>query len=98
MSESGPFIVRLSLEGMKHSIETAISQHLTSMDADIQRAIDEICTPQYVAKAIQEEAEKVIAQTIKDQIANYYKYGDGAKVIKEVVNESLSFRVKDLRK
>lgn len=89
-----PFIVTLSVEGMKHSITTAISEHLAKMDKDIQAVVDKVCTPEFVSNVIKEAASAAIARKIKDEVTNYYSYGDGAKTIAEVIKESLSMKTR----
>ena len=88
-------IVRLEVEQMKHSILMACSEYAVQMDADIQAAVEEACKPEHISAVIRKYAHEEIDNAIKEEIKQFYRYGDGRKVVKEVVGAMLSERLKE---
>jgi hypothetical protein len=76
MNETYP-VIRLEVQGMKHAIQIALSEHLIKMDMDIQSAIDRVCTPTNISAIVFDAAQ------------NFYRYGDGREAIKEAVERQL---------
>jgi hypothetical protein len=89
---NNPPIIRIELEGMKHTIAMMLSEHLVQMDADIQAAVDAFCTPENVSKIIADTASKEIEQQIKLAVTRFYTYGDGQKAIAAAVEQTMRER------
>jgi hypothetical protein len=83
-------IIRLEIEGMKHSVAVALTEYAARMDADVQAAIERACEPHRLVEAIQVAASKAIDDTIKSEIDTFFRYGDGRRAIKAAVEAQLS--------
>jgi hypothetical protein len=88
MNETYP-VIRLEVQGMKHAIQIALSEHLIKMDMDIQSAIDRVCTPTNISAIVFDAAQREIKAAIDQHIQNFYRYGDGREAIKEAVERQL---------
>ena len=80
-------VIRLELEGMKHSILTALHEVAVGMDADIQQAVNDFCEQGHLRKVIQDAVKREITAAIEKNIASYFRYGDGNKAIQEMVDK-----------
>ena len=76
-------IIRLEVEGMKHAVLHAFSDHLLTMDEDIKAAVDKIVTPEYIQRIVENAAAEYMKVAIEEEIRNFYLYGDGRKAVKE---------------
>lgn len=85
-------VIRLEVQGMKHAIQYAITEHLMSMDRDIQAALDNLCTPENITKIVNDAARVEIKAALDAEIQKFYRYGDGRKAIKEAVQKQLGER------
>ncbi|MBM5575853.1 hypothetical protein [Deefgea sp. CFH1-16] len=85
-------LIRLEVEGMKHTICVALQQHLLQMDEQIKASVDAICQPDHIAKIIEETASREIKTAIESEVRNFYNYGKGREAIKEAVNKALDDR------
>ena len=83
-------IIRLEIEGMKHTIMHAMTQYLTQMDADIQAAVERACKPEHISALIETTAREQIAKAVKTEIESFYSYGRGRAAIKEAVLKTLA--------
>ena len=88
MNEQYP-VIRIEIQSMKHAIKKAMSEHLVKMDADIQTAIERVCTPENIATIVFETAKIEIKAAIEQQIQNFYRYGNGRAAIKDAVQRQL---------
>lgn len=82
-------IIKIEIEGMKHTIMHAMTQYIAQMDEDIQNAIERACKPEIIATIIEETARKEISQAVANEVECFYKYGPGRTAIREAVVNSL---------
>lgn len=82
-------VIRLEIEGMKHTIMHAMTQYMTQMDSDIQAAVERACKPENISALIEATAREQIAKAVKYEIESFYSYGPGRKAIKEAVIKTL---------
>lgn len=83
-------IIRLEIDHMKQSLWVALSEYSTQMDENLKEAINEFCTPENIKRIITETANKVMAQTIKEEVTKFFIHnGEGRKVIAQAVKEKL---------
>ena len=85
-------IVRLEVQGIKHTMQIALAEYIVNMDADIQHAIEQACTAENIVKIIEKTAREAIDQSIKDEVSRFFRYGEGRAAIKEAVHTQLSKR------
>ena len=88
MNTSFP-VVKLTLEGMQHAIMMAFNDHVLKMDDDVQNAVKEYCTPKNVNAIIAAEVKRRVDESIASRIESYFKYGEGSKLIDEIVKKSM---------
>ena len=82
-------IIRLTVQGMEHSIQIALSEHSVQMDKDIQAAVKEFCEPGNITKIISKEVNFRLNDAIQKRVESYFKYGDGGQLIDDIVRRSL---------
>lgn len=86
---NGMPVIRLEIEGMKHTIMHAMTQHLAQMDADIQAVVENLCTPARILEVITTTAQKEIDQVVKAEVERFYRYGKGQEAVKQAVARAL---------
>jgi hypothetical protein len=59
------------------------------MDADIQAAVEAYCTEDHLKRVVQQHANDVLNQVIKEEIDNFFRHGEGRKAIRAAVRESI---------
>lgn len=82
-----PFpVVRLEVEGMRHTVMAAMTEYQAQIDADIRTAIDEHCSSENIQRVIKKTVQIEIDRAIENEISSYFGYsGPGRKFIKEAV-------------
>lgn len=83
-------IIRLEVEGMKHSVQVALSEYALQRDADIQKAIEHACSPANLARIIEDAARKAITECVADEMRRHFQYGPGRDAVREVIATTLS--------
>lgn len=84
MNRSMP-IIRMTLEGMQHTIIQCLHEQAAMMDEEIQRAVKEFVTPERIAKIVADGVENELKAAIDSEIRSFYSYGAGRQVIKQAV-------------
>lgn len=82
-------IIRLEVEGMRHSICRALSEYALQIDEQMQGAVKEYCTPENLGKIIRTEADRVLTDVIKTEVDNYFRFGKGREAVRKAVQDSL---------
>lgn len=82
-------LIRLDVQNMRHSMAVALSKYTTELDETLQAALEAYCTPQNLERVIQSEVTKVLDQVIREEVKNWFIYGEGRKAIKEAVEKKL---------
>jgi predicted methyltransferase MtxX (methanogen marker protein 4) len=89
-------IIRLEVEGIKHTVEVALSEYSASMDADIQLAIADALTPEHVLSVVSSEVQKHMDAAIRTAVESFFRYnGSGAEFIKNAVHARLEQQLKN---
>ncbi len=91
-------IIRIQVEGMKHTIMLAMEQHLMKMDEDVKRAVEEACTPERVTAVIRNAAETEVKKAIESEVQNFYRSGAGRQAVRDAVAASLEARADEFKK
>ncbi len=87
-------IIRLEIEGMKHTVHQCLSEYAARMDSDVQAAIDEALTPENIRAIIRAAASREIKDAIESEIHRFFTYDPtGAKFIRDAVDVELKERV-----
>lgn len=82
-------IIRLEIEGMKHAISTALSEHAAKMDKDVQDAIQSYCAPDNIRRIISQAANKALSDTIREEVDAFFRYGEGRKIVAAAIKEKI---------
>lgn len=82
-------VLRLELQGMRQALHFAFSEHQARVDDQVNAAIDAFCTPENLARVIDEEVNRVLKEAIQGAIKSFFTYGEGRDVIRAAVNERL---------
>lgn len=80
-----PPLLRLELEGMKHTILTLLGDQAGLLNKEFEQAVEDYCTPENLEHIIREQTATSIEAAIKEEIRNFYLYGKGRAVIKAAV-------------
>jgi len=83
-------IIRLELEGFRHSIVAMLTEHAAKMDVDIRNAVESYLTSANVAEVIAGTVRATINEQIRASIESHYKYGEGRKIIDSEVTRVLA--------
>jgi len=82
-------IIRLEVEHMHHTMMVALSEYTAQLDSYLKDALDKFCTPENLRRIIEEEVYRTLDIVIREQVKNWFLYGDGKKVIKQAVEQKL---------
>lgn len=82
-------IIRLEVEGMKHSISAALLEHQAKMDADVIAAVEAYCQPENISYIIHEASRTALDNAIREEVKAFFWLGEGRKAVAEAVKETL---------
>jgi NAD+--asparagine ADP-ribosyltransferase len=88
-------IIRLELESMKQSILFALSERNFSIDQQIKEALDKYLEKNNIQGIIDASVEKAIDSIVKEESDHFFRYGSGAKVIRDSIQQTLSNNAKE---
>lgn len=83
-------IIRLEIEGFKHTLVNAFSKHLIGIDDQVRKAVEQVCSPENIDRILVEHADKYIKQAIEEEMRSFFIKGEGRKLIREKVVEKLN--------
>lgn len=78
--------LRLDVEGLKHQMIHAFSKHSLEIEEQIKKACDNFLNSGELYLAVEREFYKAVNESIK----NYFSYGEGSRLVKEIVEKLLS--------
>lgn len=82
-------IVRFEIESIKHTLATAIDSHLLKLDQDFKVALDKECDPDNIRRILEDQVSKSVEERIREEVDNFFKYGEGKKIVQQKVIERL---------
>lgn len=82
-------IIKLHVEGMKHTVMCALMEHQAKMDASIEAAINAVCTPENIDAVVQRAARSAMEQAIASEVENFFRYGSGREAVAAAVKAKL---------
>lgn len=83
-------IIRLELEGMRHSMLMAFSEHQGVLEDEVRSAVEKYCTPENLSLVIQAEAKRCLDAAVKRAIDDYFCWGEGKESVKAAVLEMIN--------
>ena len=89
-------IIKLEIQGMRHTVCTALTQHTAVLDENIQKAVEEFCRPESLDALVRKIALQEINSAVSEEIQNFFRWsGNGRKAIKEAVIKAMDERYPD---
>lgn len=85
-------VIRLTVEGMKHQIVTALSEYEMILSEEIKKAVEAYCRPENIERVVAEQARAVLDEVIRKEVEDFYRHGEGRKAVKEAVLARLGKR------
>lgn len=85
-------IIRLEVNRMRHVLQVALMEHSATMDADMQHAIEQFCTPENIHEIIHEAASRVLREIIHEEVQNFFRFGDGRGAVADAIKKKLMNR------
>lgn len=82
-------IIKLEVEQMKHFMMVALSEYTTQIDETLKLSIEAYCTPENLQRVIGEEVQRTLNLVIREQVKNWFTFGEGHRVVKEAVEQKL---------
>ena len=82
-------ILTLEVEGMKHSIKTALTEYAAQLSEEIQMAVDAYCMPDNIRRVVADAVKRTIDNALQDELHNFYFYGKGHSIILEAIHQAL---------
>lgn len=84
-------IITLEIQGMKHTIRTALMQEAAALDKGVQAALDKLCTEENVARIVEDESRRQIEAALKEEVQNFFRWSNaGRAAVREAVHEHLA--------
>ena len=81
---SGQFpIISLTVQGMKHEILAALTQHELRLSGEIKDAIEDALTPEAIRSVVEREVLRVVNEVIREEVERFYRNGAGRAIIRE---------------
>ena len=78
-------IIKLELTHLKHNVMAHIVSHSDEVNKFIESSLDEILTSEHLKDHIHEQTRFAVKEAVTNSINNYFKYGDGKKIIADSV-------------
>lgn len=82
-------IIEIAFTGMKQAIRTAFASTQLEMDKMFQSALEAACDPAVLQKKMDETVKQEIDQAVAKAVAEYFRYGEGSKIIAAEVTRRL---------
>lgn len=83
-------IIRMEVEGMRHAILTALSEHHLQLDEQFKAAVNDFCKPENIQQIINEAAARELKSAIDTEVRNFFQYnGEGRKMVAEAIKAKL---------
>lgn len=82
-------VIRLEIEHMRHTMMVALSQYTARLDENLRQAVEAYCTPENLARIIDDETHRVLDHVIREEVKNWFIHGEGREIIKAAVEKKL---------
>ena len=83
-------IIRLEVQGMKHTLLTALSQHSVEMEASVQQAVENFCTEKNLTAIVNDAVKYEMDMAVREEVRNFFGFGKaGRRAVKEAILEHL---------
>jgi hypothetical protein len=83
-------IIKLEVQGMKHTVQTALAQYAAQMDSSVQAAIEAYCSDDNLNAVINAAVRGALEEAIKSEVQDYFRWsGAGREAVRAAVTEHL---------
>lgn len=82
-------IIRLEVNRMKHTMLVALSEYAAQVDEMLRSSIEAYCTPDNLQRVIDKETQRTLDAVIREEVKNWFTYGEGREVIKKALEQKL---------
>lgn len=83
-------IIRFEVEGMKHSLITALTENQAKMDEYVKEAVERATEPENIKRVVEKEVSRTLEKVIQDEVKNFFSYsGEGRQIIAKLVKNKL---------
>jgi hypothetical protein len=83
-------IIRLEVEGMKHSMRVALMEHASKVDKSVLAAVEEYCTPQNIDSVVRQAATAALDACVREEVRSFFGHsGNGRIAVREAVQQRL---------
>ena len=83
-------IIKLEIEGMRQTIQTALTEYALQFDSMVKEALDSYCTEENIKAIIDTTTRNTLNAVIREEVRSFYVHGEGREIIKEAVVKRLS--------
>lgn len=82
-------IIRFEIEGMRHALSVALSEHIARLDESMQLAVENFCRPENVGPLIEKIARDEMAAAVRASVESFFRHGPGREAVSAAVREAL---------
>jgi hypothetical protein len=82
-------VIKLELEGMRHTMHMALMKHQLDIDTATQAAIAAYCTEENINKVVNAAAKNALDYVLKEEVERFFRLGAGRRAIADTVNAAL---------
>lgn len=83
-------LIRLEVEGMKHSMVTALTEHHALISSEIVEAVERYCTKENIESVVRAAAHKALDSALREEVENFFRWpGKGREVVAAAVRAKL---------
>lgn len=80
-------ILKLELAGFRQTMMHALADYQGEISRCVSDQVSNIVTTEYFEGFIKSQVRETVQRSVKDAIESYFMYGEGRKMIDEVVNQ-----------
>lgn len=86
-------VVSLTVDGMRHTVQKAFTQHLLDIDTDVQAALAEVTKPDHLRAVLAQEMANIVREEMRYWVRDYLKNEQGREQIKRFILKRLESMV-----
>lgn len=83
-------IIRLQIDHLRQTIQTALMDQQIRVDADIQAAVEAFCKPENIQEIVMKQTSVVLRTMIEEEIHTFFRSGKGRAIISSFVVKILT--------
>jgi hypothetical protein len=91
MPETIP-ILKLTLEGMRQTIQHAFTAYTLQLDEEVRGAIERYCSKENLHRVVTDAVNRTLDAVIKEEVHRFFNYGEGRAIVRASVEKRLADR------